>query len=79
MLERVDLDRIEKRAARWRPGPMALTALTAIFFALGWIIGTTCRLLWLAATWSASALVEGWQAGWRARHQPMVRRRVGPA
>jgi hypothetical protein len=79
MLERIDLERVEQRAAQWRPGPIALAALTVFFFALGWVIGTFCRGLWLAVTWSASAVVEGWQAGWKANQRPMVRRRVGPA
>lgn len=79
MLESIDLERIEKRAAGWDPGRLALGFLTLLFFAVGWTVGTICRAIWLAGTWSASALVEGWQVGWKANQRPMVRRRVGPA
>lgn len=47
--------RVATRAGDVKPGRMLLVALAALLYVPGFLVG----LLWVAFTWSAAAIVEG--------------------
>ena len=60
VLERVDVEAINRQAAEARLGLTILTIIAAVFFGIGWITRKFC----LSVAWSAIAVREGWrQAG----------------
>lgn len=61
LLERVPVDEITAQAREIRFGYTILTFLAAIFYALGWITAKVFTALWLALTWSWTAIRIGWQ------------------
>jgi hypothetical protein len=69
ILDRVPVDRIERRVRQAKPGRVALTVIAAVLFGLGWLACKACAVTWLAVAWCGCAVTEGWQsakAGQRA-------------
>jgi hypothetical protein len=67
VLDRVPLERIGERAARARPGVVALTVVAAVLFGLGWAAWRVCAAVrqvavnvWRGAVWCGAAVAEGW-------------------
>jgi hypothetical protein len=57
--ERVQVDAITRQARDIRAGRVLLTAVAAVFFALGWTVGR----LFLGVVWCGVAVKVGYQAG----------------
>ena len=57
------LDRIGHRARQAHPGRIILAVVASVLFGLGWLACKTCAVIWLAAAWCGSAVIEGWQHG----------------
>lgn len=62
VLDRVPTDRIRVQAAALRLGPLLLSVLMAIPFALGW----TAAKVFLAVRYVLAAVVVGWKTGLEA-------------
>lgn len=58
---RLPVEEINARAQQIEFGRTLLTILAAVFFAVGWLIGKTFTVVWLAVVWSAVAVKVGWQ------------------
>lgn len=56
LVERVDSDARELRARR-----VLLTIITAVLFAVGWLIGAVFRAVWLVVAWAWAAAVVGFK------------------
>lgn len=56
LVERVDSDARELRARR-----VLLTIVTAVLFAVGWLIGAVFRAVWLVVAWAWAAAVVGFK------------------
>jgi uncharacterized membrane protein YciS (DUF1049 family) len=63
--QRLPVDEITRQASDIRVGRVLLTALAAVFFAIGW----TVARVFLGVVWCAVAVKVGWQAG-AARGKP---------
>lgn len=59
----VPLERIESRARASDPRKALLTVLLFVPFAVGWL----ARKCWMAAVYTYSAIVAGWQDAGRQR------------
>lgn len=55
------LDRITAEARQVQFGRVLLTVIAGVLFGIGWIVAKTFAVLWLALTWSATAVKLGWQ------------------
>lgn len=63
-------DQVAARAHRvgfWRT---LLTCVTAVLFALGWVVAKVFTVTWLAVTWTGAAVALGWQEARGTRHRP---------
>lgn len=61
VLERVPLDRISAQAREVHFWRTVLTLIAAVLYGLGWTAAKVLGALWLALTWSATAVRVGWQ------------------
>lgn len=66
----IPLDELAERAAEARPGRAAVTALTAVLVALGWLAGRSLVVLgwlagrtWLILAYAAEAVIFGFRSG----------------
>jgi len=59
----VPLDAINTQAREIEFGRVALTVIAAVLFGVGWLVGKTVRLVWLALAWSFVAVRVGFQQG----------------
>lgn len=75
ILDRVPVDRITNEAREIHFGRFLLTVIGGLFFALGWIVAKTFTVLWLAMTWSWTAIKVGWQEGRNSARTPAPPRR----
>lgn len=71
-LARVPVDDITQQARQVKPGRTLLTVIAAVFFGLGWVVAKAFEVLWLALTWSWTAVRVGWEAG----HGPSRRKQL---
>lgn len=55
------LDRIDGDARDLQPHRVALTIVSAVFFALGWVVGVVFRAVWLVVAWMWAAAVVGFK------------------
>lgn len=62
VLDRVPVDRITEQARQARPGRTLLTLIAGALFGLGWLAAKAFAVIWLASTWSWTAVGVGWQA-----------------
>ena len=60
---RVPLDAINTRAREVEFGRVLLTVLAGVLFGLGWLVGKTVKLVWLAVAWSFVAVKVGFEQG----------------
>lgn len=44
--------------------PVLLAIISALPFAVGWVAAKLLRLIWLAASFIAAAVIVGWREGW---------------
>jgi len=58
VIEQVDAD-----ARALRPHLVFLTIITALLFAVGWLIGLVFRAVWMLFAWAWAAAVVGFTAG----------------
>lgn len=61
VLDRVPVDRISaevKDIQFWRT---VLTGIAGLLYGLGWVVGKTFTVLWLAMVWVGIAVKVGWQ------------------
>lgn len=56
--EQVDAD-----ARELKPHLVALTLITAVLFAVGWVVGLVFRGVWLLVAWALAAAKVGFNAG----------------
>jgi hypothetical protein len=61
VLERVPVDRISSQAREVRFGRTVLTLIAAVLYGIGWVAAMAFTVLWLALSWSATAVRVGWQ------------------
>jgi hypothetical protein len=57
----VNVDRISAEAREVQFRRAFLTAIAAVLYGIGWLARRTFIVLWLALTWSWSAVRLGWQ------------------
>lgn len=57
------LEQVEADARELRPHLVVLTAVAAILFAIGWLIGMLVRAVWLVVAWSIAAAKVGFKSG----------------
>jgi len=62
VLARVPLDAINEQAREARPGRTVLMVIAAVLFGLGWVTARAFSVLWLAVTWSWTAVRVGWES-----------------
>jgi hypothetical protein len=73
--ERVPLEAISARAHAANPGRTALVVVAGLLFGLGWLAYKLVAVVWLAAAWCGSAVIEGWQASRQAEAARRARAR----
>jgi hypothetical protein len=56
-------DRVDIEARELKPHLLALTIVTAVLFALGWLVGVAFRGVWLVVAWALAAAKVGFNAG----------------
>jgi hypothetical protein len=61
------IERISADAREVHLGRLLLTALAAVFYALGWAVAKLVIGVWTAISWSLTALRLGWQDAHRSR------------
>lgn len=61
LLDRMPVERITAQARDVRVGPVVLSIVASVFFAIGWLAFKVCALAWLAVVWCAVATREGWR------------------
>ncbi|GGM64144.1 hypothetical protein GCM10012275_38370 [Longimycelium tulufanense] len=54
-------DRIQAKAAEFRPARLLLTLLAVPFFLAGLLACLSYRVVWVVAAWMWSAAVVGWE------------------
>lgn len=57
------LDRVHAEARELRPLRVVLSIIAAIPFAIAWVLGVACRVLWIAFSWAWAAAVVGFKTG----------------
>lgn len=62
VLDRVPVDRITEQARQARPGRTLLTLIAGALFGIGWLAAKAFAVVWLAGTWSWTAVGVGWQS-----------------
>lgn len=73
-LDEVMVEQISADARTVDPARVLLTAVAAVFFALGWVAAKVFGGVWLALVWSALAVRAGWREGGRStRSAPPAR------
>lgn len=55
------LERVETEARALQPARVALTLVSAPFFAVGWVVGHVFRMVWFVVAWAWTALLVGWR------------------
>ena len=63
VLERVDLDAVNRQAREVRFWHTVGTVLVTILFGMGWLTARIFSLTWFAVAWMGVAFREGWRAG----------------
>ena len=56
-------DQVETEARELRPHLVVLTIITAVLFAVGWLVGVVFRGVWLVVAWAWTAARVGFRAG----------------
>lgn len=56
-------DRVSAEAEQVRPGLAVLTAVAAVLYALGWVVGVVFTVLGVVVRWSVAAVRVGWADG----------------
>ena len=56
-------EQVETEARELRPHLLALTIVTAVLFAVGWLVGFVFRGIWLVMAWAWTAAKVGFRAG----------------
>lgn len=56
-------DQVDIEARELKPHLLALTIVTAVLFALGWLVGVVFRGVWLVVAWALAAAKVGFNAG----------------
>ena len=62
-LARVPVDRITAEAREIRFWRTVLTVIAGLLFGVSWLVARGVTLVWLALTWTFTALKVGWQEG----------------
>lgn len=62
VLDAVPVERITTRAAEMDPVRFALALLAFPLLALGWVARKTWMVLWAVVSWSAAAVLVGWES-----------------
>ena len=57
------LDQVDSDARDIKPHLFVLTIITAIVFAVGWLVGLVFRVVWLVIAWAVAAARVGFKAG----------------
>lgn len=65
ILDRVPVERITAEARQIQFRRIALTVLAALFYVIGWTVAKLFAVIWLAITWSFTAIKLGWEEGRR--------------
>lgn len=60
-LHRVPVGRITAEARKIEFWRLVLTVLAGLLFGIGWLVAKGFGVLWLAITWSATAVKVGWR------------------
>lgn len=60
VLDQVPMERISAEARQVHFGRLALTALAAVLYLIGWVPSKVLQLTWLALAWSGTAVKVGW-------------------
>lgn len=68
----IPVDEITAQARDARPARTLLTIIAGVLFGLGWLAARVFAVLWLALTWSATAV----RVGWKAAHGPSRAQRL---
>ena len=63
VLDRVDLDAITEQARQVRFWRTVLTLVAGVLFGAGWLVAKCFTVSWLAVSWCAVAVREGWREG----------------
>lgn len=61
-VDTVTMERIQIRQREMHPARTALMLVASLLFAIGWAARAVFVVLWVAFSWSASAVAEGWSA-----------------
>jgi hypothetical protein len=64
------LQTINDRARQVHFWRTVATVLAGLLFAVGWVVAKGFGVAWLAATWTATAVLVGWQEGRRSASRP---------
>lgn len=56
-------EQVETEARELKPHLLALTIVTAVLFAIGWLVGLVFRYVWLVVAWAWTAAKVGFRAG----------------
>lgn len=56
-------EQVETEARELRPHLLALTIVTAVLFAIGWLVGFVFRGVWLVVAWAWTAARVGFNVG----------------
>lgn len=56
-------EQVETEARELRPHLLALTIVTAVLFAVGWLVGFVFRGIWLVVAWAWTAAKVGFKVG----------------
>lgn len=65
ILDRIPVDRINTEARQIQFGRAVLTLLAGLLYVIGWTVAKVFAVIWLALTWSWTAVKLGWQEGRR--------------
>ena len=63
VLDRVDLDAITEQARQVHFWRTVAKVLVFVLFGAGWVTAKAFGVTWLAVTWCAVAVREGWREG----------------
>lgn len=75
VLDRVPVDEITAQAREVKPARTALTLVAGVLFGVGWVAAKAFEVLWLAVTWSWTAV----RVGWESAHGPSRGKRLEAA
>lgn len=67
---KVGVDEVRHRASRMKFGQAVLTMITAVFWAVGWVVAKFFAVIWGISTWAAAAMQLGWREARGTRRRP---------